>query len=277
MHNYCCIRDIKLFASEATDKFMGKTMNDTILEGNPFLWASNDWELPEDFQVCNDFPGLSVWEANMTAGALNLCFRHEKSKSNLEKLRLEKKNEKDKNENSEEKDDVEEGINEYEKNEQNEADYDRRRVHRMITDEFPQAPHHILIAESLRQFIDSLTTKLVEENPNFRTTDTYRNNKKSLRFVLEQLSSSRFAFHHEVCSILYAFPLKSTDTNFQVSNINDCIRTIRNLGSGELKFLPYVKTNFACFDNSQDTLGSDSQKQVYDTKINTNKSTRSCD
>ena len=91
MHNYCCIRDIKLFASEATDKFMGKTMNDTILEGNPFLWASNDWELPEDFQVCNDFPGLSVWEANMTAGVLNLCFRHEKSKSNLEKLRLKKK------------------------------------------------------------------------------------------------------------------------------------------------------------------------------------------
>ena len=168
---------------------MGKTTNDTILEGNPFLWVSNDWELPVDFQVCNDFPDLSVWEANMTAGALNLCFRHEKSKSNLEKLRLKK------NENGEEKDDGEETINEHENNEQNVFNYDRRSVHRIIRDEFLQVPHNVLIAESLIQFIDSFTIRLVEENPNFRTTDTYRNNKKSLRFVLEQLCSSKFTFH----------------------------------------------------------------------------------
>ena len=256
---------------------MGKSMNGTILEGNPFLWVANDWKLPEDFQVCNDFPDLSVWEANMTAGVLNLCFRHEKSKSNLEKLRLKKKGGTDINENSEEKGDVEEDINEHEYNEQNESNDDRRSVHRIITDEFPQVPHNVLIAESLRQFIHSFTIWLVEENPDFKTTDTYKNNKKSLRFVLEQLCSSKFFFHDEACSILHAFPLKSNDKNGQVSNINDCIRTIRNLGSGELKCPPYVKTNFSYFDNSQDALDSNSQKQVNYTQVNTNNPTRSCD
>ena len=83
---------------------MGKTMTGAILEGNPFVWALNDWQLPEDFQVCNDFPGLKVWEANMTAGMMNLRFRHEKVKSNLEKLRLKNK---EKDVNSEEKEDME--------------------------------------------------------------------------------------------------------------------------------------------------------------------------
>ena len=249
-------------------------MTDAILEGNPFVWALNDWQLPEDFQVCNDFPGLKVWEANMTAGMMNLCFRHEKVKSNLEKLRLKSK---EKDENSEEKYGVKVDINENEIDNQEEANSVERSSHKKIRDEFPQVPHHVLIAESLREFIEIFTMKLVEENPNFRTTDTYRNNKKSLRFILEQLCSSKFYFHNEICSTLYAFPLRSTDSYGQVSNINDCIRIIRSLGSGALKYLPYVKTDDESFDDSQDTLGSNSQGQVHDTNIIINKPTRSSD
>ena len=111
MHHYCSIRDTKLFANEATEKFMGKTMTSAILEGNPFVWALNDWQLPEDFQVCSDFPGLKVWEANMTAEMMKLCFQHEKVKSNLEILRFRNKQ---KDGNSEEKYDVEVDINENE-------------------------------------------------------------------------------------------------------------------------------------------------------------------
>ena len=253
---------------------MGKTMTGAILEGNPFVWNLNDWQLPEDFQVCNDFPGLKVWEANMTAGMLNLCFRHEKVKSNLEKLRLK---DKEKDENSEEKEDVEVDINKNEIDNQEEANFVGRSSHQKISDEFPQVPHNVLIAESLREFMEIFTMKLVEENPNFRTTDTYRNNKKSLRFILEQLCSSRFSFHDEICSTLYAFPLRSADSYGQVSNINECIRIVRSLGSGELTLLPYVKTDDENFDDSQDTLGSNTQGQVHNNNVIINKPTRSSD
>ena len=59
--------------------------------------------------------------------------------------------------------------------------------------------------------------------------------------------------------------LRSTDSYGQVSNINDWIRIIRNLASGALKLLPYVKTGDGNFDNSQE--------QVRNTNIIINKPT----
>jgi hypothetical protein len=147
----------------------------------------------------------------------------------------------------------------------------------LILDEFPQVPHHVIITETVRQFSDALTIKLRSEIPNFRGTDIYKNNKKSLRFILEQLSSSNFVFHNELCSTLYVFPLKNTQILNQVSNINDGIRIIRHLSNGQLKFLPYVKINDEDFDNSQDTVTSNSQEQVENTTVSAIKPTRSCD
>lgn len=274
VHHYCCIRDVKIFASEVTDKFLGRTMNDAILEGNPFVWVSEEWQLPEDFQVCDDFPDLNVWTANLSAAMLNLCFRHESSRSNLEKEVL-KRNEESKNE--EEENDMGEDMNQHGYNGQEGIYRVNRSIHNLILDEFPQVPHHVIITETVRQFGDALTIKLRSEIPNFSSTDIYRNNKKSLRFILEQLSSSKFVFHNELCSALYVFPLKSTQILNQVSNINDGIRIIRHLSNGQLKFQPYVKINDEDFDNSQDTVTSNSQEQVENTTVSATKSTRSCD
>lgn len=204
---------------EATDKFLGKTVNDVIMEGNPFLWVSDDCQLPENFEVCNNFPTLNVWAANMSGAMLNLCFRHESSRESLVRAKLKQT---ERNTSKEEKDEIEEEFDQQRYNEEEEINPIGMSNHRMIIKEFPQVPHHVIIAESLREFMNTLTIKLINQNPDFRSTAAYKNNKQSVRFILEQSCSQRFVFHNELCTTLYTFPLKYPNIYRQVSNINDC-------------------------------------------------------
>ena len=60
VHNYCCIRDKKQFATAIANSFLGEKINDEKLEGNPWRWENESWVLDEEFDFETDFPPIEV-------------------------------------------------------------------------------------------------------------------------------------------------------------------------------------------------------------------------
>ena len=61
---------------------MGYTLKDTKLDGNPWIWDEEDWNLPANFNVRRDFPSIEIWQSKINSVILGLCFRHKISIDN---------------------------------------------------------------------------------------------------------------------------------------------------------------------------------------------------
>ena len=91
----------------------------------------------------------------------------------------------------------------------------------------PETPHNIHIRHALRQYRDEMSQRILHENPYNASTESYNNNKISLRFLLKQLSSSECLYFKQMSDLLYTLPFKFDDLDAQTSDINDIIRIIR--------------------------------------------------
>lgn len=64
--------------------FVGSTILDVPLDGNPWSWDNNTWNLIDDFDISRDFPTIEVLQEQIPSVMLDLCFRH-KNKSDHDK------------------------------------------------------------------------------------------------------------------------------------------------------------------------------------------------
>ena len=76
VHNYMGIRDTHQFAKAVTNLFLGFTLKDPKLDGNPWIWDEEDWNLPANFNISRDFPSIEIWQIKINSVLLGLCFRH---------------------------------------------------------------------------------------------------------------------------------------------------------------------------------------------------------
>ena len=60
--------------------FVGSTILDIPLKGNPWKWENNAWNLMDQFDISTDFPTIDVLQEHMSSVILNLCFRHKNQK-----------------------------------------------------------------------------------------------------------------------------------------------------------------------------------------------------
>ena len=88
----------------------------------------------------------------------------------------------------------------------------------MLT-QFPNTPHNILIIQKIREIRTSLNEVLMQNDPYFKTSNTYENNKISFRFLIDQLMLPSKMFHVRLTTLRYALVVKDDDIK---SQINDC-------------------------------------------------------
>lgn len=224
VHNYYGIRDARYFANVVTEKFSGSALNNGMIEGNPWIWKSDDWNLKDDFTVKSDFPSIMDWESSLTAVSHNMCFRHRGVSNELS----------------------ENGIN---SNQQN-------CINDNITQlkiDYPNTPHNVLISLSLKKIIKNLYNELKQHDPLHKRTEMCANNAISFRFILNQLSQTNMEFHHITMMLLYALPIDSSDIELQIADVNDVIRHIRENNELMKDRIKYIKIGKPSFDLSQES------------------------
>lgn len=124
-------------------------------------------------------------------------------------------------------------------------------VYHFIKDSMPETTHNIHIIHALRNYRDQMTERLLNENPYHKSTESYENNKISIRFLLKHLTTPDYKFYKEMNDLLHTMPLKYDDLDGQTSDINDVIRIIREDSGEQSPTIPYLTTNNEMFNNSQ--------------------------
>ena len=69
---------------------------------------------------------------------------------------------------------------------------------------------------------------LVKNDQNFKKSNTYKNNKISFRFLIDQLSLPSKVFHSVLTTLLYAIVVKDDDIKSLINDCNDGLRTVRD-------------------------------------------------
>jgi hypothetical protein len=228
----------------------------------------------DTLQVRRDFPSLQTWAANLSGVLLNQSFRHERMKNNTEQEFPHVNQHIFNNENYNSMQNVaissqceESRLNNDETPPKNNRIGNQTALN-FLNDSLPNTPHNVHIIHALRTYRDEITQRLSLENPYHRKTITHNNNKLSLRFILQQLISSRYLFFDEIIALLYTLPFKSDDLDGQTSDINDVIRIIRDENGKHTCSIPYIKTNNDDFNDSQASIDSNLPSRVSCQKPN---------
>ena len=220
------MRNARYFSNVAADLFLGSSSGNIILEGNPWKWDANVWNLKNNFEVNSDLPSIMTWESNLRAASHNLCFCHRgERQSNI----------------------VLESQNNVLSLSLNKDDFSKLR------NGFPYTPHLVFIAEALRSVMKSLEKQIYVRHPHFKGSVNYINNGISFRYIINQLANNTGEFHDLTVFLLYSLPSKCNDLLEQVSNINDVIRSICEKMPLIKRRIHYIIMYDSEFDASQES------------------------
>ena len=122
----------------------------------------------------------------------------------------------------------------------------------MLT-QFPNTPPNILIIEKIREISTSLNEMLMQNDPYFKTSNTYENNKTSFRFIINQLTLPSKMCHVELTTLLYAPFFKDDNIKSQINDCNDGLRTVRDT-SPCYSHIHNIKINDHDYDLSQESI-----------------------
>jgi hypothetical protein len=265
------VRDPKLFARIVTDNFLGETLSDSKMAGNPYTWDRTDWKLPNDFQVSRDFPSLTTWTGNLSGVLLNQSFRHERARTNIGEASLHDNFQIGNNANNATIQ-MQGRSSPSAENSANSGVVLHQTPLHYLKDILPDTPHNIYIIHALRRYRDEMTHRLFQENPHHRSTESYTNNKKALWFLLKQLTLPNYIYFNQIIALLYTLPFKCDDLDGQTSDINDTIRIIRDDNGEHSCCIPYITTNSETFNDSQASIICRSPRRVSNLGLH-----RSCD
>lgn len=93
---------------------------------------------------------------------------------------------------------------------------------------------------------------LVESDQNFKKSNTYKNNKNSFRFLIDQLSLPSKMFHSVLTTLLYAIVIKD-NIKSQINDCNDGLRTVRDTSPCH-SHIQNIKINDPDYDLSQESI-----------------------
>ena len=224
------------------------------MEGNPWRWQANEWIEYEDYDISTDFPTIREWEMKMSGVENRLCFRHirnnesvetEKNKNN--RIGIERIKKVNNNDNCE---------NDHISRNQDDNSLSQhlgKSTTTVILTHFPNTAHNILIIEKIREIRKSLNSMLVKNDQNFKTSNTYKNNKISFRFLIDQLSLPSKMFHAVLTTLLYAIVIKDDDIKSQVNDCNDGLRTVRDTSPCH-SHIQNIKIDDPDYDLSQESI-----------------------
>ena len=246
-HNYHAVADIKQFAKKLIDCFVGTKIDDPVMHGNPWKWEVNEWVQHDNYDIAVDFPTIREWEKQMSGAEHKLCFRHIRKSDSVE-------NGKNKNDNENN------GRMHRANDDDNHENYlpSGKSTTSVLLTQFPNTTHNILIIEKVREIKESLDIKLIQNDPHYKTSNVYENNKISFRFLIDQLSLPDKTFHTVLTTLLYAIVTKDDDIKSQINDCNDGLRTVRD-SSPCHSHIHNIKINDPDYDLSQESIPKKSQ------------------
>ena len=196
------------------------------MDGNPWRWEVKKLAQHDNYDIATDFPTIREWEMKMSGAEHKLCFRHIRKSDSMENG---KKND---NENDEQ---VHKAKNN--NNNENELVSGKSLTSYLLT-QFPNTTHNILIIEKIRETKKSLTYKLIQNDPYHKISNTYKVNKMSFRFLIDQLfKTKRFT----LCLLRYYIRLLRKG------------RTVRDTSTCH-PHIHKIKINDADYDLSQESI-----------------------
>lgn len=243
--------DIKQFAKKIIDCFVGTRIDDDVMEGNPWRWEVNEWIRHGNYDIARNFPTIRAWESKMSSVENKLCFRHirnnesvENEKNNINNVNRQQFNHNVNNENDHPIPND---------NDTNLIRPSHMSITSQILEKFPNTTHNILIIQQIREIKVSLNNILSQNDEHYKERRIYKNNKISLRFLIDQLSNPNNAFHEMLTILLYTIVVKNCDIMSQISDCNDGLRTVRETSSC-YSHIQNLKINDPNFDLSQDSV-----------------------
>ena len=219
------------------------------MEGNPWRWEADEWIQCDDYDISTDFPPIREWEKKMSGVENRLCIRHINRRESVE-------NEKNKNDSI----NIEE-LKKENNNDNCESNHNSRynlvrssgkSTTSVILTQFPNTAHNILIIEKIRQTKTTLDGMLVESDQILKKSNTYKNNKNSFRFLIDQLSLPSKMFHSVLTTLLYAIVIKD-NIKSQINDCNDGLRTVRDTSPCHSP-IQNIKINDPDYDLTQESI-----------------------